>query len=118
HLAGHGPAGTGAAPDPRYRAPGWGDPRQRGKLLDEEALHRPRRDPGGEPGPDLTLRHRPRSGDLVRAWWGDDLPAGPGQRRLHRDPGLEHGRVPPGRVPVGDGGEAARRGGDPRRPAV
>ena len=74
--------------------------------------------PDREPGPHMTLLHGPRSGDLVRARRRHDLPAGPGQLRLHRDPGLEHGRVPPGRLPVGDRGQGARRDGDPRRPAL
>ena len=66
----------------------------------------------------MTLLHRPRSGDVVRPRRGHHLPAGPAELRLHRDPGIEHGRVPPGRLPVGDGGAAARREGDPRRPAL
>ena len=63
---------------------------------------------GREPGPDMTLLHGPRSGDLVRSRRRDDVPAGSAERRLHRHPGLEHGRVPPGRLPLGDGGEGAR----------
>ena len=55
------------------------------------------------------------SRDLVRARRGDDLPAGPAELRLHRHRGVEHGGGPPGRLPVGDGGEGARRHGHPRR---
>ena len=56
----------------------------------------------------MTLLHGARSGHLVRTRRGHDLPAGSAELRLHRDHGLEHGRVPSGRLPVGDGG--ARRG--------
>ena len=54
-----------------------------------------RRRPGREPGAHMTLLHRPRSGDVVRAGRGHDLPAGPAERRLHPDHGLEHGRGHP-----------------------
>ena len=70
------------------------------KKLCVGARHRP----GREPGPHMTQLHGPQSGDLVRARRRDRLPAGPPELRLHRDHGLEHGREPPGRVPVGDGG--------------
>ena len=76
------------------------------------------RDPDREPGPHIALLHGARSGYLVRSWRRHELPAGPRQRRLHRHRGLEHGRVPPGRLPVGDGGQGAGREGHPRRPAV
>ena len=66
----------------------------------------------------MTQLHGPRSGDLVRTRRRDGLPAGSPELRLHRDHGLEHGREPPGRVPVGDGGQGARGAGDPRRPAL
>ena len=66
----------------------------------------------------MTQLHGPRSGDLVRTRRRDGLPAGSPELRLHRDHGLEHGREPPGRVPVGDGGQGARRARDPRRPAL
>ena len=56
----------------------------------------------------MTLLHGARSGDLVRPGRRDDVPAGPAELRLHRDHGVEHGRVPPGRLPVGDGGARAR----------
>ena len=55
----------------------------------------------------MTFLHGPRSGDQLRSRRRHDLPAGPAEQRLHRDPRLEHGRVPSGRVPVGHGG--ARR---------
>ena len=71
-----------------------------------------------EPGPHMTQLHGPRSGDLVRARRRDHVPAGPAELRLHPDHGLEHGRAAPGRLPVGDRGQGARREGDPRRPAV
>ena len=38
------------------------------------------RHPDREPGPYLTLRHRPRSGDQLRARRRHQLPAGPRQR--------------------------------------
>src|SRR5207245_2240822 len=44
--------------------------------------------------------------------------AGPRERQLHRDHGLEHGGGPSGRLPVGDGGARARGGGHPCRPAL
>ena len=113
--------GRGRRPGPAHaghRQPGRRDARQRGELPHQEAVHRARRDPDREPGPDLTLRHRPRSGDIVRARRRHHVPAGPAERRLHRDRGLQHGRVPPGRLPVGDGGQGARGQGHPRRPAV
>ena len=71
-----------------------------------------------EPGPHMTLLHGPRSGDLVRARRRHHVPAGPAELRLHPDHGLEHGRAAPGRLPVGDGGQGARREGHPRRPAL
>src|SRR5450759_3530824 len=45
------------------RQPGRRDPGQRGKLPDQEVVHGARRYPDREPGPYLTLLHRPRSGD-------------------------------------------------------
>ena len=81
---------------------------QRGELHDQEADDRARLRPGRKPGPHMTLLHRPRSGDVVRTRRGDHVPAGSAERRLHPDHGLEHGRVPSGRLPVGDGGEAQR----------
>ncbi len=42
------------------------DARQRRELPDQEAVHRARGGADREPGPYLTLRHRPRSGDFVR----------------------------------------------------
>ena len=49
--------------DPGARDAGRGDPGQRGELPDQEAVHRAGRDPDREPGADMTLLHRPRSGD-------------------------------------------------------
>ena len=54
-----------------------------------------------EPGAYMTLRHGARSGHLVRPRRRHQLPAGPRQRGLHPHHGLEHGRGPPGRLPVG-----------------
>ena len=71
-----------------------------------------------EPGPDMTQLDGPRSGDLVRARRRHHVPAGSAELRLHPDHGLEHGRAAPGRLPVGDRGQGARRQGDPRRSAV
>ena len=101
-----------------HRQPRRRDAGQRRELPDQEAVHGARRDPDREPGPHLTLLHRPRSGDQLRPRRRHHLPAGPAERRLHRHRGLQHGRVPPGRLPVGDGGQGARGDGDPRRPAV
>ena len=108
----------------RCAAP-WASPALGGATLDNEENYLIKklftahgRDPDREPGAYLTQRHRPQSGGLVRSWRRHDLPAGPAELRLHRHPGLEHGRVPPGRVPVGDGGQGARREGHPHRPAV
>ena len=66
----------------------------------------------------MTLEHRPRSGDLVRARRRHHVPAGPAALRLHPDHGLEHGRAAPGRLPVGHGGQGPRCPDRPRRPAV
>ena len=66
----------------------------------------------------MTLLHGPRSGDLVRARRRHHLPAGPAERRRDPDHGLEHGRAAPGRLPVGDRGQGARRDGHARRPAL
>ena len=102
----------------------WGSPPgrrhagQRRELPHQEALHRGRRHPDREPGPHLTLRHGSQSGNLVRARRRHPDPAGHGQRRLHRHPGLQHGRVPSGRLPVGGGGPGPGREGHPRRSAV
>ena len=49
--------------DAGLRQPRRRDPGQRGELPHQEALDRARRDPDREPGPDMTLRHRSRSGD-------------------------------------------------------
>ena len=42
---------------------------------------------------------------------------GSGERGLHHGHGLEHGREPPGRLSLRDGGAAARRDSHPCRPA-
>jgi formate dehydrogenase major subunit len=42
------------------------DPRQRGELPDQEAVHRDGRGADREPGAHMTLLHRPQSGDVVR----------------------------------------------------
>jgi formate dehydrogenase major subunit len=44
------------------------------------AVHRPGRDPDREPGADMTLRHRSRSGNELWPRRGDHLPAGPAER--------------------------------------
>ena len=61
-----------------------------------------------KPGPDMTQLDRARSGHFVRPRRRHDLPDGPAARRQHPHHGLEHGRVPPGRLPLGDAGEAGR----------
>ena len=69
--------GGGRGPDPAdagVREPGRRDAGQRGKLPDQEAVHGAGRDPDREPGPDLTLLHRPRSGDQLRPRRGHQLP--------------------------------------------
>ena len=63
------------SPHHGHRQPRRSDPRQRGELPHEEALHGDGRDPDREPGADMTLLHGPRSGDLVRPWWRNDQPA-------------------------------------------
>ncbi len=113
--------GRGGQPGPphaRHRQPRRRHPGQRGELPHQEAVLRAGHRPDREPGPNMTLLHGPRSGDLLRSRWGDDVPAGPPERGLHRDPGVQHGRVPPGRLPLGDGGQGARRDDHPRRSAL
>src|ERR1039458_7471705 len=58
-----GAAGQATPPHDGLREPGRGDAGQRGKLPDQEAVHGAGRDPDRESGPDMTLLHRPRSGD-------------------------------------------------------
>ena len=70
-----------------------------------EADARPGRRRDREPGPDMTQLQRPRSGDRLGRG-AATRPAQPGGLRLHHHHGLQHGRVPPGRVPLGDEGEA------------
>ncbi len=107
-----------AEPHAGVRQPRRRRPRQRGELPPQEAVHRARCHPDREPSPDMTQLHGPGSRDQLRSRWRDHLPTGPGQQRLHRPDGLEHGREPPGRVPVGDRGQGARCADRPRRPAV
>ena len=78
-LGGRRRRGPAAEPDAGHLQPRRGDAGQRGELPHQEAVHRDGRDPDREPGPHLTLRHRPRSGDQLRSWRRDGLPAGPGQ---------------------------------------
>ena len=78
-LAGRRPHDHVAAARIGHRQPRRRDPGQRRELPDQEAVHGAGRDPDREPGPHLTLRHRPRSGDLVRAWRRHQLPGGPGR---------------------------------------
>ena len=70
-----------------------------------EADARARRRRDREPGPNMTLLQRPRSGDQARTRRGDHVPAQHGALGLHRVPGLQHGGVPPGRVPLAHEGE-------------
>ena len=56
----------------------------------------------------MTQRLGARSGRLLRPRRGHQLPAGPGQQRLHPDHGLEHGRGPPRRLPLADEGPRER----------
>ena len=51
-----------------------------------------------EPGQDLTLVIGAQSGDDIRTRRGDHGPVGPGERRLHRRDGLQHGGEPSGRA--------------------
>ena len=96
-----------AAPHPGHRAPRRRHARQRRELPHQEAVHRARHRPDRKPGPYLTLLHGPQFGDLVRTRRRHHVPAGSAERGLHRHPGLEHGGVPPGRLPLGDGGQAS-----------
>ena len=57
-----GRPGSSDPPHPRHRQPRRSDPRQRGELPHEEALHGDGRDPDREPGAYLTLLHGARSG--------------------------------------------------------
>ena len=111
--------GPAAQLGPQHRDAGRRDARRRGELPDQEAVLRR---PGGrvdrEPGADMTLRLGARSGRLVRPRRGHQLPAGPGQQRLHPVHGLEHGRGAPRRLPLAHEGQGAGRDADPRRPAV
>ena len=66
-LAGHRREGPQGPAHPGHRQPRRSDPRQRGELPHQEAVHGDGRDPDREPGAYLTLRHRPRSGDQLRA---------------------------------------------------
>ena len=118
---------AGRTPTPRAGSCGAppGSPGLGGATLDNEENYLIKklftalgRHPDREPGPYLTLRHRSRSGNLARARRRHRRPARARPRRQHRDHGLEHGRGPPGRVPVGGGGQGARRPGDPHRPAL
>ena len=108
-----------ACADPGHREPRRGDPRQRGELPHQEAVHRrwarcrSRTRPVFDTAPPSPV-WGPRFGRGGATNFQQDLQ----QLRLHRHPGLEHGRVPPGGVPVGDGGQGPRRHGHPRRPAV
>ena len=117
-LGGQGRPRSAAASHDGDRQPRRRDAGQRGELPHQEAVHGARRSADREPGPYLTLRHGSRSGSLVRSRRRHQLPAGHRQRGLCRHPGLEHGRGPPRGLPVGDGGQGARREGDPCRPAV
>ena len=119
HLAGHRRprAGTCAAP--------WASRSLGGATLDNEENYLIKKlytalgaDPDREPGPYLTQLHRPRSGDQLRSRRRHDLPAGPAQLRLHRHPGLEHGRGHPVGFQWVMEAKAPRRHGHPRRPAV
>ena len=74
-----------------------------------------------KPGPDMTQRDRARSGHFVRPRRGHHVSAGPEELRQHPHHGLEHGGVPPGRLPLGDAGQDALAEPlhrHPRRPAL
>ena len=58
-------------------------------------------------GPSLTLRHGPSFGDHVRTRGDDDQPDRHPELGCHHGH-LEHGREPPGGLPVGDEGQGAR----------
>ena len=105
-------------PDDGHRQPRRGDARQRGELPHQEAVHRARRRPDREPGAGLPQLDRRRSRDVVRS-----------RRRRRRScrtcstPTASSSRAPtsprpPGRLPVGHGGEGPRRDGHPRRSAL
>ena len=100
------------------RQPRRRDARQRGELPHQEADHGARGRPGREPGAHMTLLHRPRSGDVVRARRGDHLPAGPRNADCILIMGSNMAEAHPVGLPVGDGGARARRRGDPRRSAL
>ncbi len=83
------PRASRVAPDPRLRQPRRGDAGQRGELPHQEALHGAGRDPDREPGADLTLRHRARSGHLASA-----AAAPPPSSRIWRTPTASSSRAP------------------------
>ncbi len=83
------------------RLPGRRDARQRRELPDQEAVRRrPRGGLDRKPGPGLTQRLRAQFGRQLRPGSGHDRAMGHRQQRLHPDHGLEHGRVPPDRLPL------------------
>ena len=93
-------------------------PRQRGELPDQEAPHRARDHPDREPGAGLPQLDRGRARHQLRPRRVLDPARGPAELRPDRARGLEHGRGPSGRLPVGGGGEGARRDDRPRRSAL
>ena len=94
------------------------DDGQRVEPRPAEADARPRDRRDREPGPHMTQLQCPRSGGQDGARRRDDVRRRPGRLGLHHHHGLEHGREPPGGVPLGDEGQGARREADPRRSAL
>jgi hypothetical protein len=78
--------------------------------------------PGGrpdrEPGAVVPQLDGGRARHVVRPRRRHDVPRRPTALRLHRHPGLQHGRSPSGRLPVGHGGQGPGRDGHPRRSAL
>ena len=74
--------------------------------------------PDREPGARLPLLDGRRSRHLVRSRRLEHAARRPAELRPDRARGLEHGRGPSGRLPVGRRGEGARRDGDSRRSAL
>ena len=118
HLGGARRRGPGAEPDDGDLPDRRGDAGQRGVLPAAQAGHLAGDRDDGQPGAHLPLPQPGRARAHLGARCGHHLAARPGQRRCDPHHGLEHGRDPRGRLPVGARGQGARRHGHARRPAV
>ena len=88
-------------------SPRRGHARQRGELPHQEAVHRARARSRSRTRRGFdTASTVPSLGTSFGRGGATTFQQDLAEQRLHRDPGLQHGRVPSGRVPVGDGGQA------------